>query len=622
MSLVRLEGVELYRGARKLFGPVELRVEPGDRIGLVGPNGAGKSTLLRLIAGMEEPDHGRVSRAQGLRCGFLPQEPPAPPAETVWSVARRGLQRLFELADRLRALEGELAHDPPDPERLLGQYGRLRERFEREGGYEAESRVRSVLFGLGFQEADLERPAATLSGGERARLHLARLLLEESDLLILDEPTNHLDLNACEWLENYLKSHPGALLIVSHDRYLLNQTVERIWEIDNWDKIGIQIYRGNWTQAQVQREQIRKSRLEAYKAQAEEIERLESFIRKFGAGTRAAQAKSRKRRLEKMERLTPPQDGPRGPAIRLAPPPPAAQEILRLEGLGHGFDGKRLFSGLDLRLRRGERLALLGANGSGKSTLLKIIAGELEPAEGRAYLGRDVKVAYYAQQRIDLDPEESVLESLLGAAEGLAAPEARSVLGAFQFRGDDAFKKVSALSGGERSRLALARIVVSPASLLLLDEPTNHLDLQAREALEEALLAFEGAVVLVSHDRSLIDRLAQRSLVLTQGEARWVEGGYAAYRQSLQQAKPARKPAGPRPGRPAPPKRPSRALVELEERIERLEAEKKGLEETLAQPDLYEDRTRADEAAAAHAEVSARLESLYEEWLEIGQEGQ
>lgn len=622
MSIVRLVGVYRYVGARRLFGPVTASVEPGDRIGLIGPNGSGKSTLLRLIAGIDPPDEGEVYGAQRAQKGFMRQEPEFAPDETPYRFVLGALAHLTEWAERMRALEEAMSRETDSEalDALLAQYAAVSERFEREGGYEADALIRSTLFGLGLEEGHLHRPLQTLSGGERARAALARLLVTQPDLLILDEPTNHLDIKATEWLEDALRKYPGSLIVVSHDRYFLDAVATKIWELDGLG--GFFTYRGNYTAAMAQREAERQRRLKEYEAQQEEIERLEAYVRRYKAGNRAAMAKSRERRLERMERIEPPKADPTGPRLIVTQGLRGSREVVRLEDVGHSYGERRVLEGVTAVLARGDRMAILGPNGAGKSTLLAIIAGRLQPTHGAAYMGRDIQVGYYAQHTEGLEPGRTVIEELL-AAKHMTTPEARAYLARFLFRGEDVFKPVAALSGGEKRRLMLAKLLLSPVNLLCLDEPTNHLDLPARESLEEALSAYEGTLVFVSHDRYFISRLATRlAVVHGGGRVEFFDGGYEAYQEHLRRLAEAARPAeqekraatGARRVERKDAASLARRIAEAEALIERLEQEKAELEQSLADPQLYGDAERARQTALRHRTVTEQLEAAYAEW--------
>lgn len=628
MSIVRLVDVDLYYGDRHLFGPITASIEPGDRIGFIGPNGSGKSSLLRLIAGIDSPSHGRVYGAGAAKKGFMTQEPDFAPEDTPHSFVFQALAHLTSWAKQMRELEVAMSEEK-DPEAingLMSRYASLSERFEREGGYEAEALVRATLFGLGLAEEHLHRPVHTLSGGERARVALARLLVAKPDLLILDEPTNHLDMKATEWLEEACRTYPGALIVVSHDRYFLDAVATRIWELDGWG--GFQMYRGNYTAALAQREAERQRQLKAYEAQQEEIERLEAYVRKYKAGNRATMAKSRERRLERMERIDRPRED--GPTMRLTLDQGmrGSREVVRLDEVGHRYGDQQVLSGVSTVITRGDRVGILGPNGSGKTTLLSILAARLLPTEGAAYLGRDIEVGYYAQQIEEFTEGNTVIDEVLDVKH-MTTPEARSYLARFLFRGDDVFKSVAHLSGGEKRRLMLAKLLLSPVNLLCLDEPTNHLDIPARESLEEALAGYTGTLIFVSHDRYFTSRLANRLIIVHGGgRVELFDGGYEEY-QERQKALASQAKAEERAqvqkrsaGRGRSEERRAdaalaRKIAELETVIEGLEEEKAQVEAALADPSIYSDAEQAKETTLRHRAVTEELEKAYADWEEL-----
>ncbi|TLN15344.1 ABC-F family ATP-binding cassette domain-containing protein, partial [bacterium] len=495
-------------GPNDLFAGLSLSIPPRAHIGLVGPNGVGKTTLVRILLGLEEATGGEVRRSRGLRMGYLPQEAALDSARTLWEECLTVFDGLRGQQVELRRLEAAMAGDPEN-EALLKSYGKLQNDFEREGGYTFETRIRQTLAGLGFAHEDLRRPVEQLSGGQRTRALLAKLLLSEPDLLVLDEPTNHLDIAAVEWLENYLREWKGGVLIVSHDRYFLDQVTEAIWEMTP----ALEEYRGNYSAYLRQREERYARRLEEYQAQVAFIEKEEDYIRRNIAGQNTRQAQGRRKRLERLleeARLTPPLQA-RSLHLRLEPAARSGDLVLRTYGLSVGYADEpsgALFSVPDLTLTRGECAAIIGPNGAGKTTLLKTLLGQLPPLAGQLELGASLQIGYFAQAHEGLHSDQTLMEAIEAIAPHLRPGEVRDYLAKFMFTGDDAFKPVSALSGGERGRLALACLALQGANLLLLDEPTNHLDLAAQEALQSILAGFGGTILLVSHDRYLIDALA------------------------------------------------------------------------------------------------------------------
>ncbi|MBI3971333.1 MAG: ABC-F family ATP-binding cassette domain-containing protein [Chloroflexi bacterium] len=541
-------------GAERVFADVSFEIQAQDRIALVGVNGSGKSTLLRILAGLDRPDHGALSIAGGARVGYLPQEVTFPAGKTLREHVLGAFEHLLAIEAKLCELEDELARGDANEARLqalLEQHARLEHQYEYDGGYSYENRMREVLAGLGIEEHRLDQPLETFSGGQRTRVALAERLLVAQDLLLLDEPTNHLDLAALEWLEDYLAKASQAIVAVSHDRYFLDKVATRVWEL-SFGKL--ETYTGNYSQYAAQRTERQLRLQREYEAQQEHIARTEAFIRRYRAGQRYRQARGRQKQLDRLERIGRPREVGRmrltigstlrsgdtvlaledlvvgaatapGKGLRAAPGAPVVLEATR----GRVVPAEMLlFRCPEVELRRGERAAIVGPNGTGKTTLLRVLVGEQEPAAGRVYVGHGVQVAYYAQAHEQLDPSRTVLQEIL-AAKPMGEEAARTYLGRFLFSGDDAFKLVSSLSGGERSRLALVKLALSNANVLVLDEPTNHLDIDARDALEETLSAFEGTILFVSHDRYLIDSLATHVWEVAAGALTVHEGTWSEF---------------------------------------------------------------------------------------------
>ncbi len=533
-----LENVSRIVPGRVLFEQVHLVVHPGDRLGLVGPNGSGKTSLLRVIAGLDEPTDGRVIRRPGLRVAYLPQEveSEADAGTPLLEVALAGADDVRALGRELARLEEELsalgAGGGPAGRlaEISERYGELRALYEWFGGDALEARARQVLSGLGFRPDELERPLGTFSGGWRMRALMARLLLSGADLLLLDEPTNHLDLEALAWLEAHLAASPAALLVVSHDRVFLDRVVRKVVDLVRG---RLRVTTGGYTAWLAARRREREEVARRDRQLAREEERLARFVTRFGAkATKAAQAKDKERLLEQVRarRAALSMDPAAEVRIRVPDPPRAPDPLVVLEGAAKRFGSRQVFAGVDLVLRPGDRLAVLGPNGSGKTTLLRLLAGEILPDEGRREASRGVVVGRFAQHQLEtMDPECTVLEELARGAPGRRPEELRAALGALGLGAGHVERRVATLSGGERARLALARLFLHPSNLLLLDEPTNHLDLPLREALEEALAAWPGTLVVVSHDRAFLARLAREVLVVEGGRVERLAGGWQAF---------------------------------------------------------------------------------------------
>jgi ATP-binding cassette subfamily F protein 3 len=642
--LLQLDGVGKSFGARRLFAGVCLELRPGDRVALVGPNGAGKTTLLRMAAGLDTPDEGGVRRGRGARVGLLRQEIDPRSERPVRAEAGLALAHLDHLEAELRELEREMSHAggavPPE---LAARYDRGRTAFELGGGFERAARIERVLAGLGFDAADRDRPLRSFSGGWLMRVELAKLVLAEPDVLLLDEPTNHLDLPSIQWLESTLEGFRGAVIAISHDRAFLRRFATRVAELS----LGrFESFEGGWDAWQAARAARREQQLALQKSQARQIAQTERFIERFRyKASKARQVQSRLKALEKVERVELAPE--RGKSLRLRVPPPdrAGEAVVRLEGVHKRYGDTVVYAGADLLVRRGDRLALVGPNGAGKSTLLRIVAGALPFEAGERTLGHNVRVAFYAQHQLEvLDPARSVLEELAAQARTEDVPRLRSHLGAFLFSGDDVEKKVAVLSGGEKARLALARMLLRPANFLVLDEPTNHLDVDACEVLERVLAEYTGTLVFISHDRDFIDAIATRVVEVRAGRLREFPGNYSAYLRALE--------AGPAPEAPravaghgaphgaepdAPPSRPrpdrrqarererarekaARRLAALEERILARESGLEALGWKLGDPDAHRDPERARALSAERDGLRAEIAGLYREWERLAAE--
>jgi ATP-binding cassette, subfamily F, member 3 len=534
-------------GPQTIFDNLSWHIGVGVRIGLVGPNGAGKTTLLRILAGQESADAGEVTLPKGMRIGYLPQEVETLEGSTVLGHVLSGFGEVRDIEEEIERIEIELASSPA-PEllaRLTSRYGDLRHRFEALGGYRLEGEARAILGGLGFPNEQVHAPLVTLSGGWRMRAALAGHLLRRPEVLLLDEPTNHLDLESMGWLEEFMDDYDGSLVVVSHDRFFLNRVVDGVAELEN---ARLTLFAGDYDDYMVEKEARREALLNAKKNQDRQIAQEERFIERFRyKATKARQVQSRIKRIEKIERIKI-QGGPKSIHFAFPQPGRSGAETIRIEGVRKAFGDKVVYDGADFVARRGERIALLGPNGAGKSTLLKILAGILEPDAGTRRVGHNVTLHYYAQHQLEaLGAGRTVFEEIETVAPDDLRPRLRTMLGAFLFSGEDVDKKVGVLSGGEKARLALAKMLVRPASLLLLDEPTNHLDLRARGVLEEALEQYTGTIVFISHDRYFIDRIATSTCEMKSGKLDQRPGSYEDYAERL---KALDKPAAPAP-RPA-----------------------------------------------------------------------
>ena len=630
MILMTVQGVSKSFGMKSVLKDISLTLQQGARMGLIGVNGSGKSTLFRLIAGQMEPDEGSISLMRGTRVGMLTQEADIQSDLTVREELSRVFEPVREMERRLRALEEEMAQkheDEAELDRLSREYARLTDRFEDAGGYEWPSRIQGVLAGLGFAKGREDQPASVLSGGEKTRLCLARLLLTQPDLLMLDEPTNHLDLSSIQWLEDTLKKYRGTVLIISHDRYFMNSVCDCMAEISMRRLVQ---YEGNYDQFTVKRQADIERQIREYKLQQAEIARQQAIIQRYRMYNREKSiraAESREKRLEKMERLERPVDE-QHVRFSFEARRRSGDDVLKVHGLAKGFEGRRLFENFDLHLRAGDRVAIIGPNGVGKSTLLNIIARKLKADAGEVEFGANVDLGYYEQHQTGLDPEKDVLNELWDAFPRLDLDRVRSVLALFLFTGDDVYKKISMLSGGEKGRVSLCKLMLKRDNLLLLDEPTNHLDMDSREVLEGALEDFDGTILTVSHDRYFINRVADRIIEMRPDGVKEYLGNYDDYLEKkrreeagledaaasgmtkTQLDKQRRRERLLREGKKALEKQ----LEAAEARIADAEKEIQDLETRMADPELYQRPDEARETARRHAELQAGMDALYEEW--------
>ena len=628
MSVVVGEGLAKYYGAQDVFADVSFQIAHGDRIALVGANGTGKTTLLRIIAGLEAATAGRVSVAKSVRLGYLSQRTAFESTRTVRQEMDAAFADLHAQQERLHELELEMA-DPERHEKAMERYGELQQLFELAGGYTYEQEIKRVLKGLGFAEADFDKPLNLLSGGQRTRARLAQLLLLKPDVLLLDEPTNHLDLQATQWLEEYLQGWQGSFVVVAHDRYFLDQVAERVWEMNSGT---LEQYSGNYSHY-VQLGAERRARQQAqYEAQQQYIARTEDFIRRYKAGQRSREARGRETRLDRMERLERPH-GQKVMKFALSSRVRGGNNVLTIRGLTVGYS-QPLLRFPNLLLLRGERAALLGPNGCGKTTFLKGIVGEVPPLAGEAKVGTNVQVAYLAQGHENLHEDTTILDEIL-RVKNLPLEQARGFLGRFLFSGDDVLKPIANLSGGERGRVALAILALQGANFLLLDEPTNQLDIQSQEMLEQVLSRFDGTILFVSHDRYFMDALATQVWVVDKGQLRAYDGNYSAY---LEQAQAEKEKAE---GTSQPRKRgqdqrqvdielqhaqklarqQAQRRAELETAIEQLETRLTTLTQELEQASRGQRIAELYDLGQEYADVQEELQQQLEEWASVAGEG-
>jgi ATP-binding cassette subfamily F protein 3 len=635
--MLTLSGVSKSFGERVLFANASLQVDRGDRIGLVGPNGAGKSTLFALILGEQAADDGRVSRQRDATIGYLPQESAPVGDETVVEIACAIAPGFVPLLRTVKAWDAGHPVEAAHPELL---HDDVHERFHELGGYAVEAKAKQILAGLGFRPDQFDKPARELSGGWVMRAHLARLLTQEPDLLMLDEPTNHLDLESLLWFQQYLQGYPGAILVISHDREFLNALVTAIVEIRQQRLVR---FTGDYDRYVVQRDAADAQQLAAFKTQQKEIAHLQAFVDRFKAkASKATQAQSKLKQIERMERVEAPAGDDKKVGFRFPQPVRSGQRVIWLDGVHFAYGATAVYRGVDFEVQRGERIVLVGPNGAGKSTLLKLLAGKLVPQRGERGLGHNVTAGYYSQYRVEmLQPDRTVLAEALDTPAKVTEQFVRTLLGSFLFSGDAVFKKVGVLSGGEKSRLALVKLLLDPPNLLLMDEPTTHLDMGSIDALVDALKQFEGTLVFISHDVWFIRALANKVVHVAGGALTPYLGDYDFYlhqtkaasaRAALTAGGPARRadaaPDG-KAGRPpaAAPKPQAarndakkqlaaqqRLVQKLEQQIEQGEAKRAELTRELEQQATWNDRARAAQLQRELQAAAERLAELTATW--------
>jgi ATP-binding cassette subfamily F protein 3 len=646
--MITLTHVQKQFGSKVLFKDCSLQIGVRDRLGLIGPNGSGKTTLFKMILGEEPIDEGEILIAKGVKIGYLPQEVISFTGNTVLNEVLKSSIRITSLQDKMKILEEELLSikDPKEQERLAKEYGKLQERYTILGGYGLEAEAKQILQGLGFKERDFDRATDELSGGWLMRIALAKILLQSPDLLLLDEPTNHLDLASLIWLEEFLINYPGAMVIVSHDRVFLNHLIDWIAEIEAQK---IDLYYGGYDHYLEEKETRRQIIEATYKTQQRKIEQTERFIERFRAkNTKSSQVQSRIKMLEKLERIELPKEK-KEIRFRFPIPKRSGHKVVEVKNLYKSYGNIRVYQGIDLILYRGDKVAFVGLNGAGKSTLLKIFAGVLDFEEGEVELGKNVTRAYFAQHQFDLlHPENTVFEELLSIATDETQTELRTLLGTFLFSGDEVEKKVSVLSGGEKSRLILAKMLLKPANFLLLDEPTSHLDIPSRNVLEIALRQFQGTICLITHDRHLINQIVNKVIEIDHGVPHLFLGNYDDYLYKKQQIQmeEVQKNVGAIQESPSPLKKKSsyrtkeerrkkaqemdqfrRHLASLEKRFQEVEKSLQKatqkldhLNQRLSDPNLYTNQKETFETIQSHKQTQEQVKELTRSWESLALE--
>ncbi|MEP7076386.1 MAG: ABC-F family ATP-binding cassette domain-containing protein [Acidobacteriota bacterium] len=623
--LFRLANVNKSYGGNEILRGVSFQINPGEKVGLVGRNGAGKTTAFKIITGAEAADSGEVLKMNGLKLGLLDQHVDFDESETVHTAALSSFKEIHDIEAEMRRLEKVMETDHSDE--VLEKYADLQHEFELRDGFTYGARAEAILLGLGFTKENWELKTSVLSGGQKNRLGMVRVLLSAPDVLLLDEPTNHLDVNAVEWLETYLKEYDGSYVVISHDRYFLDRTTNKIIEIDRGRAVS---YKGNYSAFLEERELRREQQIREYENQQSLINKTQEFIRRNLEGQKTKQAKSRRNMLERLDRVEAVVGEKHGGSFGLKKVERTGNNVLTTEDLAIGYGEKILARGLNLSLHRGEALGIIGANGTGKTTLLKTILGELREISGKMMWGTKADIGYYSQNLSDLEPRNEVIQELRRIAPLADNGTLRNFLARFLFVGEDVFKNVADLSGGEKGRLALAKLIYSHKNILILDEPTNHLDIPAREALEDALEEYSGTILTVSHDRFFLDKIASQILSFeADGSTDWYNGNYSEYhdwkekgRQITEQARTveSRKPDEIERSEPASDlsknqrERLEKRIVEIEKEISLAETELEQSTLDMSSPDVAADYGRLQNTSDKAAELEKCIQDLYREW--------
>ena len=636
--ILSCQGISKSFGEKVILEDASFHIEEREKAALIGNNGAGKTTLLRIIMEEIHADAGQVVLAKDKRIGYLAQYQDVQGHLSVYEELLSTKQYIIDMEERLRAMEVQMKNASGEElDRLMNSYTRLTHEFELENGYAYKSELMGVLNGLGFTEEDFTKQVATLSGGQKTRVALGKLLISKPDILLLDEPTNHLDMESIAWLETYLLNYPGAVFIVSHDRYFLDKVVTKVIEIDAGQ---VRMYAGNYSAYAEKKAQLRDAQYKAYLNQQREIKHQEAVIVKLKSFNREKsikRAESREKMLNKIQRIDKPIEVQGQMRLSLEPRVVSGNDVLTVEDLAKSFPQQKLFSNISFQIKRGERVALIGNNGTGKTTMLKILNGLLDADAGSFSLGAKVQIGYYDQEHHVLHAEKTIFEEISDTYPTLTETQIRNMLAAFLFTGDDVFKVISSLSGGERGRVSLAKLMLSEANFLILDEPTNHLDIASKEILEEALNSYTGTVLYVSHDRYFINQTATRILDLTNQSVVNYIGDYDYYLEkkeeltekyapTAQEATEEAKEETPSEGKltwqqqkeeQARKRKQENELKKVEKRIEELETRDKEIDDTLVLPDVCTNVGRCAELSREKEKIQAELEELYEKWEEL-----
>lgn len=645
MGILRIQDLGKSFGIEELFHNVSFDVGRGDKIGFVGPNGAGKSTLMKCLLGIEEYDTGRISIDSVDTIGYMQQQSDFT-HDNLYDELLSAFADIIALGQKKTTLEKQIENldDDDKLEDLMKEYSRISDKFEQLGGYDYESRLRRVAFGLGFSEEDFPKNPTLFSGGQRTRICLAKALLREPDFLFLDEPTNHLDIEMIEWLEGFLSNYKGGVLLISHDRFFLDKVATKILDLENKTTV---LYDGNYSTAMKVKAQRRAALESAYAKQQEHIRETEEYIRRYKAGVKAKQARGREKQLQRLERIILPPQKSGFNYFMFHKPEECAQRVAELDDVSVSFGDHKIFEHLSLLIRKGDGVAIVGPNGAGKTTLLRLLLGELQSPTGNIKIGSRVKIGYYSQQHEGLCPSNTVFDEILSSF-GLNDEQARHCLGAFLFKGDDIYKLIGDLSGGEKSRLALLKLMLTGANFLVMDEPTNHLDIPAKEAIEEAMMAFPGTFIVVSHDRYFLDKVTNFTCELENGHLTEYNGNYSYYREKklemqkelestqeisnkkattenkttpkTKQEKEKAKPKNAHVASAMSSEKLTMMIQRCEATIAMFEAELKGLEYQMNDPALQADPNKSHEIATAYAQKEQELEEKYIEWDKLTEE--
>lgn len=609
-----------------ILNDINFHIEEKEKIALIGMNGSGKTTLLRIISGELEPDSGEIIKSKNCSIGYLPQHVSINSDRTVYDELLTVFDHLIEMEERLRMMETEISQAHTNTlDELVQNYEQLRESFEENQGYMYKSLVRGVLAGLGLSDDAYDKPISILSGGQKTRVALAKLLLQNPTVLLLDEPTNHLDIDAIEWLEGFLKSYDGAVIIISHDRYFLDSIVTKIIEIEHNRST---IYEGTYSEFTEQKAANKAIEAKHYENQQREIKRQEQVIdqlRQFNREKSIKRAESREKQLGKIERMEKPLESSDGMRLMLEPEIQSGHDVLDAEGLAKSFDDLKLFENLNFHIKKGDKIALVGPNGIGKTTLFRIFMGTVEPSAGTVTLGSNVVIGYYDQEHQNINESYTILEELQETFPDTKTGRIRDVLAAFLFTGDDVFKLISTLSGGEKGRVALAKIMLTKANFLLLDEPTNHLDIQSKEILEDALVHFEGTVLYVSHDRYFINKTANKVLEMSSSGMATYYGDYDYYVEKKLAATETTLDQSPvitdskeewlqGKEEQAHMRRLENQLAQTEDQIHEIEASLEYIHDQLCLESVYTDPKKSEEYVTQKTALEKQLEKLYQQW--------